>query len=71
MKRITILLLTILLLSSPTYAQDKVASPDTCQMGQTCHWLQEQGSEAYILCAGGQFTVVINGDDSILVRCAN
>lgn len=64
-------LLLLLTLTAVTQADRIVPSPTETPIPD--HWQLQEGESAYILCAGsgtiGHFEIVVNGPDSIQVKC--
>lgn len=61
-KKITLIVLLIILLLS-------LVTAVYADRSNTYHWLLQNGDDAYVLCANGQFTIQVNGDDSIHIVC--
>lgn len=60
MKRIILILIILLVMAGTAVAETS---------GHTYHWLMTNTDDAYMLCDGGQFTITVNGADSIYIRC--
>lgn len=64
-KIITLFVLAVLLVAAAVVSAGDIAPDDTY------HWLLYNSDDAYVLCAGGQFTIDVNGPDSIHLICHN
>jgi len=65
-----VFLVIILLAMGGVYAQARPAPTATPQPPTTHYFLLNQQDDAYVLCADGQFTIEVNGVDSIHLICA-
>lgn len=62
-----IILIAIILFAIAFTAIACTVAADT--QGETHHWLLYNTDDAYILCADGQYTITVNGADSLYIRC--
>lgn len=62
-KIITLFVLVTLLALAAVVSAGDIAPDDTY------HWQLNNGDDGYVLCANGQFTIQVNGHDSIHLIC--